>query len=114
MQKDALIINTSRGPIIDTKALLTALQTGAIGGAAMDVVEGEEAYFFKDNSNELVGNTIIEGLLNCPNVILTGHMAFLTQEALENIAGSTLSSIKEFADGKRGDKLTNFVKAEYK
>jgi len=113
MQKGALIVNTSRGPLIDTKALLHALRTGHIGGAAMDVVEGEEEYFFKDYSDEILGDSVIEGLINCPNVILTGHMAFLTEEALENIAVSTLSSIKEFADGKRGPELTNFVKAEY-
>jgi len=114
MQPDALVINTSRGPLIDTKALLDALLNRRIGGAAMDVVEGEESYFFKDSSEDVRGGTVLESLMTCPNAIVTGHMAFLTKEALENIASSTLSSIKEFADGKRGAELTNFVKSEYK
>jgi len=114
MQSDVLIINTSRGPLVDTAALVQALQAGKIGGAAMDVVEGEDGIFFRDNSNEPIGNPLIESLVNQPNVILTGHMAFLTKEALENIATSTLTSIKEFASGKKGEQLTNFVKAEYK
>jgi len=115
MKRTSLVINTSRGPLIDTEALLNAILEERIGGAALDVIEGEGAYFFRDRSDTVaVANSTMARLISCPNVILTGHQAFLTHEALENIAQSTLNSIKEYAkDGKRGDKLTNAVKEQY-
>jgi len=115
MKRSALIVNTSRGPLVDTEALLTAILAEKIGGAAMDVIEGEGAYFFRDSSNTVsVANSTMARLIACPNVILTGHQAFLTREALENIAQSTLMSIREFAkESKRGNDLTNAVKAQY-
>lgn len=110
-----MVINTSRGPLVDSEALLQALIEGRLGGAAMDVLEGEGAYFFRDQSESVtVANTTIARLISLPNVLITGHQAFLTREALENIAQSTLASIAEYArEGKRGEALTNFVKPQY-
>lgn len=115
MKPTAVVINTSRGALIDTEALLEALVSEKIAGAAMDVIEGEGAYFFRDQSGQVsVADSTMARLISCPNVVLTGHQAFLTNEALEGIAQSTLGSIKEYAkDGKRGEELTNFVKAQY-
>jgi D-lactate dehydrogenase len=115
MKKNAVVINTSRGPLVDTEALLAALMEGRIAGAGLDVLEGEGAFFFRDQSDSVsVANTTIARLVALPNVIITGHQAFLTREALENIAQSTLTSITQYArEGKRGEALTNFVKPQY-
>jgi len=118
MKRTAVVVNTSRGPLIDTEALLAAVVAQQIGGAALDVIEGEGALFFRDQSStsltSAVAQTTIARLVACPNVIVTGHQAFLTREALEAIAESTLASVKEFArDGKRREQLTNYCKAQY-
>jgi len=109
-----MIVNTSRGPLIDTEALLEAILSGKVGSAGLDVLEGEDQFFFENMENESIKNNTLVRLIACHNVVITSHQAFLTQEALENIADSTLSSVAEFATGKRGDKLTNTVKQEYK
>jgi len=115
MKKTAVVINTSRGPLVDTEALLSALVEGRIAGAGLDVIEGEGDFFFRDQSVSVkVANTTIARLVALPNVVITGHQAFLTHEALENIAQSTLGSIAQYArEGKRGEALTNFVKPQY-
>jgi D-lactate dehydrogenase len=109
-----IIVNTSRGPLIDTKALLDAVLSGKVGGAGLDVVEGEEHLFFENLEMKTISDNTIVSLIACHNVVITSHQAFLTKEALENIADSTLGSVLEFVGGKRGDKLTNVVKQEYK
>lgn len=106
MKNDAVIINTSRGALIDTKALVQALKHKRIGGAALDVYEEESAFFFKDCSAEIITDDVLARLLTFPNVLITGHQAFLTTTALSNIAEVTLSNLKAFCSK---DKLVNQV-----
>lgn len=107
MKKSALIVNTSRGQLIDTEALLSALNDKRIGGAALDVYEEESGLFFEDNSDKIVTDEVISMLVSRPNVIITSHQAFLTDEALRNIAEVTL---KNFDDYIHGRELKNEVK----
>jgi len=115
LKDGVMIINTSRGPLIDTTALRKGIESGKIGAAGLDVVEGEKGVFFEDFSDNerAIEHENIKALLAYKNVIITSHQAFLTQEALSAIASSTLSSIQEYVEGKRGDDLTNAVKQEY-
>lgn len=96
MKKGVYIINTSRGALIDTKALITKLKDQTIGGVALDVYEEEENFFFRDLSEKGVDDDILARLLTFPNVLITSHQAFLTKEALQNIAETTLKNINEF------------------
>lgn len=96
MKKGVLIINTGRGALIDAQALIGGLKSGHIGGAALDVYEEEEAVFFHDHSEDLVLDDVLSRLITFPNVLMTSHQAFLTTEALSNIAQSTISSLSEF------------------
>jgi D-lactate dehydrogenase len=96
MKHDVVIINTGRGALIDTKALVKALKTGRIGGAGLDVYEEEDAYFFEDWSAVAIKDDVLARLLTFPNVIITGHQAFFTNEALNAIADTTLANIKNF------------------
>lgn len=107
MKQDAVIINTGRGALIDTKALVHALKHKHIGGAALDVYEEESAFFFKDCSSEVITDDVLARLLTFPNVIITGHQAFLTTTALSNIAEVSLNNIKSFIESKE---LVNEVK----
>ena len=106
MKNDAVIINTSRGALIDTKALVHSLKHKQIGGAALDVYEEESAFFFKDCSAEIITDDVLARLLTFPNVLVTGHQAFLTTTALSNIAEVTLNNLRAFY---AGDKLINQV-----
>lgn len=96
MKRGAVIINTSRGALIDSKALVEALKEGQIGAAALDVYEEEEGIFFSDHSGEVLQDDTLARLLTFPNVIITSHQAFLTREALDNIAETTLENISAF------------------
>ena len=100
MKSDAVIINTGRGALIDTKALVHALKHKHIGGAALDVYEEESAFFFKDCSAEIIADDVLARLLTFPNVLITGHQAFLTTAALSNIAEVTLNNFSSFLSGK--------------
>jgi D-lactate dehydrogenase len=95
-----VIVNTSRGGLIDTAALIEALKSGRLGGVALDVYEQEGDLFFRDLSNEIVQDDIFQRLLTFPNVLITGHQAFLTREALAAIARTTLDSLGEAEAGK--------------
>lgn len=106
MKKGVVLINTGRGGLVDTEALIAALKSRHLGGAGLDVYEEEENYFFKDHSAEILDDDSLVRLMTFPNVILTGHQAFLTTEALTNIANTTLNNISEF---EKGMKLTNEV-----
>ena len=108
MKKDAVIINTGRGALIDSKALVHALKHGHIGGIGMDVYEEESKYFFSDWSTDIMTDDVLARLLTFPNVIITGHQAFLTTNALKNLADTTLENIKAFENG---EELVNLVKA---
>lgn len=96
MKDGVYIINTSRGKLIDTKALIDGLKTGKIGGAALDVYEEESEYFFEDFSNSYISDDTLARLLTFPNVLITSHQAFFTKEALNNIAQTTFENIKNF------------------
>lgn len=98
MKNDAILINTGRGALIDTKALVKALKHKKIGGAGLDVYEEEEHYFFEDRSGEALEDDILARLLTFPNVLITGHQAFLTDEALTGIAETTLENVYQFFD----------------
>lgn len=93
MKQDAVLINTGRGALVDSEALIDALENNRIGGAALDVYENESAFFFKDYSQDEVKDENLKKLLSFPNVIMTGHQAFLTDRALENIADTALENI---------------------
>jgi D-lactate dehydrogenase len=108
MKRGTVLINTSRGGLIDTEAAITALKTGQLGGMAIDVYEQEANLFFKDLSSTIIPDDVIQRLVSFPNVILTGHQAFFTREALGTILETTLASISELAAGRP---LTNEIKA---
>ena len=95
-----MLVNTSRGALIDTVALIDGLKSGRIGGVALDVYEQEADLFFEDLSNEIVQDDIFQRLLTFPNVLITGHQAFLTEEALQAIAATTLENVSDFAAGR--------------
>ncbi|MDE1170879.1 MAG: 2-hydroxyacid dehydrogenase [Verrucomicrobium sp.] len=96
MKRGALLINASRGGLIDAVALLEAIKSGHLGGAALDVYEGEEELFFRDLSGQVLQDDVLARLLSCPNVMVTAHQAFLTQEALREIAQTTLGNVTAF------------------
>ena len=96
LKPGAIILNTSRGKLIDTTALIQGLKTRHIGGVALDVYEEEEGVFFEDLSGEVLQDDELSRLLTFPNVLITSHQAFLTQEALQEIAKSTISNIEKF------------------
>lgn len=106
IKKGAFLINTSRGALIESSALLEALNNETIRGAGLDVYEEEADLFFEDFSNTLIKDDILALLLSRPNVILTSHQGFLTEEALQNIAKITFQNLEEFFGGKP---LTNEV-----
>ena len=99
MKDNVMIINTGRGKLIDTQALIAALKSGKIGSAGLDVYEEESEYFFEDRSMELITDDMLARLLMFPNVLMTSHQAFFTKEALHNIALTTLNNFREFFDG---------------
>lgn len=92
----ALLVNTSRGGLIDTEAVIEALKTGQLGGLAIDVYEQEADLFFRDLSSEIITDDVFQRLVSFPNVIVTGHQAYLTREALTTICETTLQSITAF------------------
>ena len=94
-----ILINVSRGALIDTKALIEALKSGRLGGVALDVYEEEEGVFFEDLSGQILHDDELARLLTFPNVLITAHQAFLTQEALTEIARVTAANISAFASG---------------
>lgn len=97
MKKGVMIINTSRGGLIDTKAVIHGLKSKHIGYLGIDVYEQEEKLFFRDLSHTIIEDDTIQLLLSFPNVVVTAHQAFLTKEALEQIALTTLTSLKNFS-----------------
>ncbi|MDP4119486.1 MAG: 2-hydroxyacid dehydrogenase [Bacillota bacterium] len=96
MKDNVYLINTSRGALIDSEALLKNLKSGKIGGAALDVYEEESEVFFEDFSNEIIRDDTLAMLISLPNVIITSHQAFLTEEALNEIAKVTIENLNEY------------------
>ena len=100
MMKDGVtLINTSRGALVDTKAVIKALKQGKIGHLGLDVYEQESSLFFNDLSENIIQDDVIARLLSFPNVLVTAHQGFFTEEALTQIAQITLNNIKEFEEG---------------
>lgn len=110
MRDGVMLINTSRGELVDTRALIGGLKSGKIGAAGLDVYEEEAGVFFRDFSDQVLTDDVLARLLTFNNVVVTSHQAFLTQEALTNIAETTLDNLREFEGGKRGAELTNAVR----
>lgn len=96
----AMLINTSRGGLIDTKAVIEAIKCGRIGYLGIDVYEQEENLFFEDLSDTVIQDDVFQLLQSFPNVVITAHQAFFTRNALTNIAETTLRNIKEIEEGK--------------
>lgn len=100
MRPGAVLINTSRGGLIDTAALIDALKAGHLGGVGLDVYEEEASVFYRDMSGEILSDDMLARLLTFRNVLVTSHMGFLTREALQEIAATTLASLSDFAAGR--------------
>ncbi len=99
MKPGTMLVNTSRGALIDAPAIIAGLKSGQIGSIAMDVYEEEADFFFEDLSDEVILDDVLARLLTFPNVLITAHQAFFTQEAMKNIAETTLSNINSFEKG---------------
>ncbi len=100
MKKGVIILNTSRGALLDTKAVVRALKSEHIGGLAIDVYEQEEGLFFQDLSGKILQDDTIARLLTFPNVLVTAHQAFFTDTAMQQIAQTTLRNIDDWQAGK--------------
>lgn len=98
MKKDVVILNTSRGALIDAEALLDGIKSRKIGAACLDVYEEESDIFFEDYSGHIIEDDTLARLISMPNVLVTSHQAFLTREALKNIAETTVANLLEFAE----------------
>ena len=107
-KRGMLLINTSRGGLIDTEAVIEALKSGQLGGLALDVYEQEADLFFRDLSSTVIADDVFQRLLSFPNVIVTGHQAFFTEEAIRTISETTINSVTQFAAGLP---LTDEIKA---
>jgi len=100
MKRGAMLINTSRGGLVDTEAAIAALKSGQLGALGIDVYEQETDLFFQDLSSSIIPDDVIQRLVSFPNVIVTGHQAFLTREALSQICATTIASITAYAAGR--------------
>ncbi len=103
MRDGVMIINTSRGGLLDADAAIDALKASKIGALGLDVYEEEKELFFEDKSNDVITDDTFRRLSACHNVLFTGHQAFLTEDALENIATTTLQNVSDFMQSKQND-----------
>lgn len=110
MKPGVMLINTSRGALLDTSEVITALKDGHIGYLGLDVYEEEQDLFFENLSNQVLQDDTFARLLTFPNVLITGHQAFFTREALERIASTTIGNITSF---EQGEALPNQVSTEH-
>jgi D-lactate dehydrogenase len=94
-----MLINTSRGKLIDTEAVIQSLRDKKLGSLGIDVYAEEEKLFFKDLSEMIIDDDVISRLISLPNVLITAHQAFLTREALEQIAETTLQNLTDYEQG---------------
>ncbi|HTE19795.1 MAG TPA: 2-hydroxyacid dehydrogenase [Armatimonadota bacterium] len=99
MKRGVMLINTSRGALVDTPAVVEALKSGQVGYLGLDVYEEEADLFFEDHSQQAIQDDVFTRLLTFPNVVITGHQAFFTAEALDNIAATTLENVTAFESG---------------
>ncbi|KAA5838436.1 lactate dehydrogenase [Saccharopolyspora hirsuta] len=100
MKHGAYLVNTGRGPLVDTEALLSALERGRLGGAALDVIEGEEGIFYADCRNRHLGNEALVRLQRLPNVLITPHSAYYTEHALRDVVENSLLNCLNFENGR--------------
>lgn len=100
MKDKVFILNTSRGALIDTEALIDGIKSGKVGGAGLDVYEEESEFFYEDLSESILKDDVLSRLIMMPNVLITSHQAFLTREALRKIAEITLGNLRCYFDGK--------------
>lgn len=100
MRPGAMLVNTSRGALVDTAAVIQALKTRRLGQLAIDVYEQEGALFFQDRSDEIIDDDLFQRLLTFPNVLVTGHQGFFTVEALREIASVTLANLADWQAGR--------------
>jgi D-lactate dehydrogenase len=103
MKRGVMLINTSRGGLVDTRAVIEGLKSGRIGALGLDVYEEEEDLFFEDLSASVIQDDVFARLLTFPNVLITGHQGFFTREALSNIAETTLGNASAFERGDEGE-----------
>lgn len=109
MKNGVMVINTSRGGLIDSQAAIEALKQQKVGALGMDVYENERDLFFEDKSNDVIQDDVFRRLSSCHNVLFTGHQAFLTTEALTSIAKVTLGNLQLLASGEQSDNLVSDV-----
>jgi D-lactate dehydrogenase len=109
MKPGAMLINTSRGALVDSRALVRALKKGRLGAVGLDVYEEESHVFFEDLSDEIIPDDVLMRLLTFPNALVTGHQAFFTEEAMAIIAKTTIQNISDFASGHENE---NTLKAK--
>jgi len=108
VKRGCILVNTSRGGLVDTECAIAALKSGQLGGLAIDVYEQEASLFFQDLSSTIITDDVIQRLVSFPNVIVTGHQAFFTVEAIGQIMRTTIESISDF---ERGQLLCNRIPA---
>lgn len=111
MKRGAMVINTSRGDLLDTAAVIEGLKDGQIGSVGLDVYEEEEELFFEDLSNQVLQDDVFARLLTFPNVLVTGHQAFFTEEALRAIAETTITNIDAIENGEECPNIVSAVRA---
>jgi D-lactate dehydrogenase len=109
IKRGVMLINTGRGALIDTRAVIAGLKSGKIGHLGLDVYEEEEALFSEDHSTEVIQDDVFMRLVTFPNVLITAHQAFFTHEALSAIAATTLANVKAFESGRA---LENEISAD--
>jgi len=100
MKKGAMLVNTSRGKLVDTASVIEALKTEQLGSLAIDVYEEEEKLFFRDLSEKIIRDDQISRLMNFHNVLVTAHQGFFTQESMQQITDTTIQNIDDFEHNK--------------
>jgi D-lactate dehydrogenase len=110
MKPGAMLINTSRGALVDTRALISALKKQQLSAVGLDVYEEESHIYFQDLSDQIIPDDVITRLTTFPNVLITGHQAFFTREALTMIAETTIQNINDFAAGRTNENVVEAKK----
>ncbi|HAR97021.1 MAG TPA: hydroxyacid dehydrogenase [Deltaproteobacteria bacterium] len=110
MKEDAMLINTSRGALVDTQALIPHLKRCLTCSVCLDVYEEAENLYYRDLSNEVIADDVIVRLMTFPNVLVTGHQAFFTREAMQTIAETTIKNIEDFVGGRSNENVLKPVK----
>jgi len=113
IKKGAFLVNTSRGGIIDTPVLVKALKSGDLGAVGLDVYEGEKGIFFSDLSSNVLADDTLARLISMPNVLITGHQAFFTKEAQDNIVATMFQNLDDFLNNRDSrNEMTKTVGAD--